>query len=141
MKCVNCGYEYFSKETLDKGICPACGRSLTVADESYVQKASTPVNSQKARPLDLDSEIQVEAAISSAINIRRIALAVVLAVVLAIGSLLVSLMVPITFTINEHGDVDITGERILLAGWLIAALGIMIYGLYVIVYKKKLSSL
>lgn len=29
MRCPNCGFEYFNPETIERGVCPACGGSLT----------------------------------------------------------------------------------------------------------------
>ena len=133
MKCVNCGYEYFSEETLKRGICPACGRSLTVTDATYNPKFSE-LQLRKMNP-EANAELQLKAEVSTAINVRRIALAVILAVVVIVGSYLVSLIVSVFYP--DYSDQSTAGG--ILIAWLVAAGLIMVVGLYVIIFQKSLT--
>ena len=138
MKCVNCGYEYFSQETLKGGTCLACGRSLTVRDEAYNQGAGA---SGARKPSgETSAEVQLGAQVSSAINVRRIALVLILAMILSVGSVLLSLVISVFLT-DEYGGVDVSAARILLGCWLFLAAIITIVGLYYIIFDKRLSKL
>jgi DNA-directed RNA polymerase subunit RPC12/RpoP len=130
MKCVNCGYEFFGKDTLERGGCPACGKSLTV-------KGPT-VDLPQVAEAKKDEPTQLDAQVATAINTRRIALALILAVVVSVGSALVSLMVSVFF-IDSYGYSDITGARVLLSVWLLFAIVIMVFGLYFIIFNKRLT--
>lgn len=136
MKCVNCGYEYFNKETLESDICPACGMSLTVTDKTYRPSASS-VSWPKASMDVPDPALAVEAAVSSAINVRRIAIAVIIGVILAVGTLLVSVIDSILIVADD----GVAGASLVTGAWVFLALAILIAGLYVIVFKKRLSRL
>ena len=75
---------------------------------------------------------QEDAQISVAINIRRIALLLILGVILSLGSTLIGLAISVFFA-------DISSAKAILALWLVVAVLIMIVGLYIIVYKKRLT--
>jgi len=132
MKCVNCEYEFYSKDTLERGVCPACGKSLTVK-EKIVDLWKPPAG-------EADAAVQLKAQVSVAVNTRRIALVLILAVVVSVGSALVSLMVSVFFT-DLNGYSDMSGARALLSAWLLFAVVIMVFGLYFIIFNKRLSSL
>jgi len=138
MKCVNCGYEFFSQETLQRGVCPACGESLTVKNEA--NHATRPTVHWPQASGETDETVKLNAQVSIAINTRRIALVLILAVVLSVGSALVSLMIPVFF-IDEYNTTNINAARALLDAWLLIATLITIFGLYSILFKKRLTRL
>jgi hypothetical protein len=131
MKCVNCGYEFFQQETLQSGFCPACGKSLTVNNEANRAKLPTVHWTQAAG--ETDATVQLNAQVSSAINIRRIALILILAVFLSIGSTLIGLAISVFFP-------DMSGAKAILTMWLVFAVLVMIVGLYIIIYQKRLTT-
>jgi transcription initiation factor TFIIIB Brf1 subunit/transcription initiation factor TFIIB len=53
MKCPNCGYEYFSPETQQKGVCPACGKPLT----AQLVEAGAPLPTLSAEQLESQRRI------------------------------------------------------------------------------------
>jgi DNA-directed RNA polymerase subunit RPC12/RpoP len=132
MKCANCEYEFFSQETLQRGVCPACGKSLTVKDKT--------VDIWKPPAGGTDAIVQLRAQVSVAVNTRRIALVLILAVVLSVGTALVSLMASIYFT-DENNITNINAVHALLSAWLLFAAVIMIAGLYYIVFNKRFTKL
>jgi predicted RNA-binding Zn-ribbon protein involved in translation (DUF1610 family) len=132
MKCVNCDYEFFSQETLKKGVCPACGKSLTV-EETTVELPQTATG-------ETDAKVQLNAQVSVAINTRRIALVLILGVVLSVGTALVGVMASII--LSEGSDTTHVNTAIgLLSAWVLIAAAIMIFGLYNIVYNKRFTRL
>lgn len=69
---------------------------------------------------------------SSAINIRRIALVLILAVFLSVGSTLIGLAISVFFP-------DVSGAKTILTMWLVFAVLVTIVGLYIIIFKKRLT--
>jgi hypothetical protein len=75
-----------------------------------------------------------DAQVSTAVNIRRIALVLILGVVLMIGSTLFGLWISVFFT-------DPSDAKTITIVWLASATLIMIVGLYIIVFRKRLSKM
>ena len=75
---------------------------------------------------------QLDAQVSNAINFRRITIAAILAVVVTVGTALVSLIN--TVFVTEHAN-----ELLLLKLWAGFAVLIMVVGLGVIVFSKRLT--
>jgi hypothetical protein len=76
---------------------------------------------------------QKDVQVSVAINIRRIALVLILIVILSIGSTLVGLAISVFFP-------DMSSAKAILTVWLVFAVLVMIVGLYIIIYKKRLTT-
>jgi hypothetical protein len=71
--------------------------------------------------------------VSTAINIRRIALVLILAVFLTIGSTLVGLVISVSFAGDIHD------AKNFLNIWLVIAVLVLMGGLYAILFDKHLT--
>jgi hypothetical protein len=91
------------------------------------------IEEQKKAAAD-SAKLLEHAQVSVAVNTRRIALVLILGVIVVIGSLLVDLAISVFFT-------DPSSAEIFLIVWLACAVLIMIAGLYVIIYGKRLTKL
>ena len=109
MKCPNCGTE--NSESVIR--CVDCGEHLK--KRADVHKTSAPT--------------QLDAQISNAINIRRLAIAVVLGVFLIAGTALVTLMITTL-------DMDLAEKRSLVEAWSVIAGLAMVFGGAIFVFSK-----
>jgi len=81
---------------------------------------------------EIDEMTQLDAQVSNAINIRRMTIVVILAVIVTVGTTLVAL-------INSVFVTDLSDELVLLKMWLAFAVLIMIVGVLVIIFNKRLT--
>ena len=124
-KCAACG-KLIDRDVL---ICPYCDDRR----ELELQLARTrDIPELQTAACETDATIQLNAQVSNAINIRRMTLVVILAVVVSVGTTLVGLIHAVFVT-------DQSKYLELLKTWVAFAVLIMMVGVCVIIFNKRLT--
>lgn len=124
-ECAACG-KLIDAEVL---ICPYCedDRELKLQLSGTSDRPESQVAARKT-----DTVRPIEVQISNAVNIRRLTIIAILAVVVTVGTTLVTL-------VNSTFVDDASDRFTFLKLWIAFAVFIMVVGLFVIVFNKRLT--
>lgn len=138
MRCANCG-----KENPDYSFyCGNCAKELprtpTAAKaEPRPRSASEVVPATRTREAirtDSEAEVQTDAHIAIAINVRRIVLILLLGMILVLGSNLVGLWI-------SNTNMEFSDAKSMITWWGVASALIVGFGIFYIVFVKRVTRL